>query len=154
FLRNVLASGVVPQVSAVMGPCAGGAVYSPAMTDFIFMVDGTSHMFVTGPNVVRTVTHEEVDFEQLGGASIHNGTSGVAHFLAERRGPCRAEIRRLTGFFPPNNVDDPPRRPTRDRADRTDPNLDELIPDPPNRPYDMKRVIHAVVDDGDFLEVH
>jgi propionyl-CoA carboxylase beta chain len=154
FLRNVMASGVVPQISAVLGPCAGGAVYSPAMTDFIFMVDGTSHMFVTGPNVVKTVTHEEVDFEQLGGAAIHNGTSGVAHFLTDSEVSCLAEIRRLIGFLPSNNVDDPPLRPTRDRPDRVDPTLDALIPDQPNRSYDMQRLIRSVVDDGDFQEIH
>jgi acetyl-CoA carboxylase carboxyltransferase component len=154
FLRNVMASGVVPQLSAVLGPCAGGAVYSPAMTDFIFMVEGTSHMFVTGPNVVKTVTHEEVDFEQLGGAAIHNSTSGVAHFLAENEVACLTSLRRLFGFLPSNNVDDPPLRPTSDRSDRLAPALDGLIPDQPNRSYDMHQVIETVVDDGDFMEVH
>ena len=154
FLRNVMASGVVPQISAVMGPCAGGAVYSPAMTDFIFMVDGTSHMFVTGPNVVKTVTHEEVDFEQLGGAAVHNATSGVAHFESENEVACLADIRRLFGFMPSNNVDDPPLRPTADPPDRMDELLNTIIPDEPNRPYDMKKIICAVVDEGEFLEVH
>jgi acetyl-CoA carboxylase carboxyltransferase component len=153
FLRNVMASGVVPQLSAILGPCAGGAVYSPAMTDFIFMVEGTSHMFVTGPNVVKTVTHEAVDFEQLGGALVHNATSGVAHFLAENEVECLAQMRRLFGFIPSNNVDDPPLKPTRDRADRMEASLDTLIPDQPNRSYDMHKVITAVVDDGDFLEI-
>jgi acetyl-CoA carboxylase carboxyltransferase component len=154
FLRNVMASGVVPQISAVLGPCAGGAVYSPAMTDFIFMVDGTSHMFVTGPNVVKTVTHEDVDFEQLGGGLVHNETSGVAHFLAENEVACLTEIRRLVGFLPSNNVDDPPLRATSDPPNRRSPLLDTLIPDQPNRSYDMTTVVREVVDDGDFQEVH
>jgi propionyl-CoA carboxylase beta chain len=153
FLRNVMASGVVPQISAVLGPCAGGAVYSPAMTDFIFMVDGTSHMFVTGPNVVKTVTHEEVDFEQLGGGEVHNGTSGVAHFLAPNEVTCLAELRRLCSFLPSNNAEQPPVRATRDRPDRMDDALNTLVPDQPTRSYDMRRVIRAVVDEGDFLEV-
>jgi acetyl-CoA carboxylase carboxyltransferase component len=153
FLRNVMASGVVPQLSAIMGPCAGGAVYSPAMTDFIFMVDSTSHMFVTGPNVVKTVTHEEVDFEQLGGAAVHNATSGVAHFLAENELACLAEIRRLLSFLPSNNVDDPPLGPKQDHPNRMDESLDALVPDQPSRSYDMQLVIKAVVDQGDFLEV-
>jgi acetyl-CoA carboxylase carboxyltransferase component len=153
FLRNVLASGVVPQLSAIMGPCAGGAVYSPAMTDFIFMVEGTGHMFVTGPNVVKTVTHEEVDFEQLGGAAVHNSTSGVAHFLAENEVSCLAEMRRLLGFLPSNNVDDPPLRSPDDSPDRTEDSLNAVVPDQPNRSYDMHQVIKAVVDEADFLEI-
>jgi acetyl-CoA carboxylase carboxyltransferase component len=154
FLRNVLASGVIPQISAVMGPCAGGAVYSPAMTDFIFMVHGTSFMFVTGPDVVKTVTHEIVDFEGLGGASVHSSTSGVAHFAAEDEAQCLDQIRRLMSFLPSNNLDDPPARAPSDPVDRMDDALDSLVPDQPTRSYDMHLVIRAVVDDGDFLEVH
>src|SRR5262245_15829477 len=154
FLRNVLASGVVPQISAVLGPCAGGAVYSPAMTDFIFMVQGTSFMFVTGPDVVKTVTHEVVDFEGLGGASVHSSTSGVAHFSTEDEAGCLDQMRRLMAFLPSNNVDDPPVRVTTDPVDRMDVSLDTVIPDQPTRSYDMHAVIRAVVDDGDFLEVH
>jgi len=154
FLRNVLASGVIPQISAVLGPCAGGAVYSPAMTDFIFMVQGSSFMFVTGPDVVKTVTHEVVDFEGLGGAGVHNATSGVAHFAAEDEAQCLDQMRRLLGFLPSNNLDDPPLRPTSDPTDRMDPALDTLVPDQPTRSYDMHAVIQAVVDDGEFLEVH
>jgi len=154
FLRNVLASGVVPQISAVLGPCAGGAVYSPAMTDFIFMVEGTSFMFVTGPDVVKTVTHEVIDFEGLGGASVHGSVSGVAHFMDEDEAASLDRIRRLMAFLPSNNVDDPPSRPTSDPADRMDAALDTLIPDQPTRSYDMHAVIRAVVDDADFLEVH
>jgi propionyl-CoA carboxylase beta chain len=154
FLRNVLASGVIPQISAVLGPCAGGAVYSPAMTDFIFMVHGTSFMFVTGPDVVKTVTHEIVDFEGLGGASVHSGTSGVAHFAADDEPHCLDQIRRLMAFLPSNNLDDPPVRPTTDPVDRMDEALDSVVPDQPTRSYDMLSVIRAVVDDGDFLEVH
>ncbi len=154
FLRNVLASGVVPQISVVLGPCAGGAVYSPAMTDFIFMVQGSSFMFVTGPDVVKTVTHEVIDFEGLGGAAVHNSTSGVAHFAADNEADCLAQVRDLLGFLPPNNVDDPPTRPTTDPADRMDPELDGIVPDQPTRGYDMHRVLTAVVDDRVFLEVH
>src|SRR5215216_1390960 len=154
FLRNVLASGVIPQISAVMGPCAGGAVYSPAMTDFIFMVHGTSFMFVTGPDVVKTVTHEVVDFEGLGGASVHSSTSGVAHFAADDEPGCLDQIRRLMGFLPPNNLDDPPLRATSDPVDRMDAALDTLIPDQPTRSYDMHEVIRSVMDDGHFVAVH
>jgi propionyl-CoA carboxylase beta chain len=154
FLRNVLASGVIPQISAVMGPCAGGAVYSPAMTDFIFMVQGTSFMFVTGPDVVKTVTHEVVDFEGLGGAGVHGSVSGVAHFSTETEPACIDAIRKLISFLPSNNLDDPPSRPTSDPVDRMDASLDEIVPDQPTRSYDMHAVICAVVDDGDFLEVH
>ncbi len=154
FLRNTLASGVVPQISAVMGPCAGGAVYSPALTDFIFMVDGTSHMFVTGPDVIRTVTHEDVDKESLGGATTHNSRSGVAHFLADDDAACIRQIRRLMDFLPPNNRDDAPQRTTRDPADRMDAELDSLVPEDPSLPYDMNDLIARVVDEGDFLEVH
>jgi acetyl-CoA carboxylase carboxyltransferase component len=153
FLRNTLASGVVPQISAIMGPCAGGAVYSPAITDFTFMVKDTSFMFVTGPDVVRTVTHEVVDFEELGGAMSHNTRSGVAHFALDDEVSCLQEIRRLLAYLPSNNVDDPPRVEPSDRPDRQDPELDAIIPDDPTRAYDMHRVIRSVVDDGEFMEV-
>ncbi len=154
FLRNTLASGVVPQISAVLGPCAGGAVYSPALTDFIFMVDGTSHMFVTGPDVIRTVTHEEVSKEDLGGGMTHNATSGVAHFLAPSDAGCLRQIRRLLEFLPSNNRDEAPRRSTDDPIDRMDPALDSLVPEDSSQPYDIKDLISRVVDDGDFLEIH
>src|SRR5260370_908138 len=154
FLRNTLASGVIPQISAIMGPCAGGAVYSPAITDFIFMVDKTSYMFVTGPDVIKTVAHEEVSKEQLGGAATHNEASGVAQFEAHDDGECLSMVRELLSFLPSNNVDDPPRRSTTDPADRADEKLDSLVPTESNQPYDMKDLIHAVVDDGDFFEVH
>jgi propionyl-CoA carboxylase beta chain len=154
FLRNVMASGVIPQISAILGPCAGGAVYSPAMTDFTFMVEGTSFMFVTGPDVVKTVTHEVVDFEVLGGATVHSGTSGVAHFAAEDEATCLDEVRRLMSFLPSNNVDDPPRVRTSDPVDRMDDALNDVIPDQPTRSYDMHLVISSVVDNADFLEVH
>ena len=153
FLRNVLASGVVPQISAVMGPCAGGAVYSPAMTDFILMVKDTSYMFVTGPNVVKTVTHEDVNFETLGGAVVHNSVSGVAHFALNSEEECLMMIRRLVGYIPSNNLDDPPFVPTDDPASRMEDDLNTIIPDVATKGYDMKRVISLVVDDGDFLEV-
>jgi propionyl-CoA carboxylase beta chain len=153
FLRNTLYSGVVPQVSAIMGPCAGGAVYSPAITDFILMVDKTSYMFITGPEVIRTVTHEEVTKDQLGGATTHNETSGVAHFLAHDDAECLSMVRELLSFIPSNNVDDPPRKASNDPVDRADSALDTLIPNQSNLPYDMKDVIHAVVDDGYFFEV-
>jgi propionyl-CoA carboxylase beta chain len=154
FLRNTLASGVIPQISAIMGPCAGGAVYSPAITDFTIMVKDTSYMFVTGPDVVKTVTHQEVTKEELGGAMTHNATSGVAHFAVDDDRECLALIRDLLAFVPGNNLDDPPRRPTTDSADREDAALDRLVPAAPNQPYDMLDVVHAVVDDSDFLEVH
>jgi propionyl-CoA carboxylase beta chain len=153
FLRNTLASGVVPQISAIMGPCAGGAVYSPAITDFIVMVKNTSYMFVTGPDVIRTVTHEVVTKEQLGGAMTHNETSGVAQFAAENDRECIALIRELLSFMPGNNVDDPPRRPPADSPDREDEALDSIVPPTTTQPYDMLDVIHLVVDDGAFLEV-
>ncbi|MFN8635689.1 MAG: acyl-CoA carboxylase subunit beta [Chloroflexota bacterium] len=153
FLRNTLASGVVPQISAIMGPCAGGAVYSPAITDFTFMVKETSFMFVTGPDVVRTVTHEVVDFEELGGAMTHNSRSGVAHFATDDEVACLQQIRRLLAFLPSNNVDDPPRIEPADRPDRESPELDTIIPDDPTRAYDMHRVIESAVDGGDFMEV-
>ena len=154
FLRNTLASGVIPQISAIMGPCAGGAVYSPAITDFNIMVEGTSYMFVTGPDVIRTVTHEEVTKEELGGAMTHNATSGVAHFAVPDDRECLRLVRELLGYLPSNNVDDPPRRVSADPIDREDEALDRLVPASPNQPYDILDLIHAVVDDGVFLEVH
>jgi len=154
FLRNTLASGVIPQISAVMGPCAGGAVYSPALTDFVFMVEGTSHMFVTGPDVIQTVTHEEVDKEKLGGAETHNAVSGVAHFLAANDAECIRQIRRLLSFLPSNNRDDAPRLVSRDPANRMDEALDTLVPEESNRPYDIKEAIARIVDSGDFFEIH
>jgi len=154
FLRNTLASGVVPQISAIMGPCAGGAVYSPAITDFNVMVEGSSYMFVTGPEVIKTVTHEDVTKEELGGAMAHNAKSGVAHFAVADDRECLLLIRELLGFLPSNNLDDPPRRATDDPVDREDTGLDTLIPAQPNQPYDMHALINAVVDDGVFLEVH
>src|SRR5262249_19952709 len=154
FLRNTLASGVIPQISAIMGPCAGGAVYSPAITDFIFMVDRTSYMFVTGPDVIKTVTHEDVTKEQLGGATTHNETSGVAHFMAHDDAECLSMMRELFSFIPSNNLDDPPRRECHDPVNRPDPALDSIVPEASNQPYDIKDVIHRVVDNGDFLEVH
>jgi propionyl-CoA carboxylase beta chain len=153
FLRNTISSGVIPQISAVMGPCAGGAVYSPALTDFIFMVDKTSHMFVTGPDVIRTVTHEDVTKERLGGGLTHNSVSGVAHFLAEDDADCLRSIRELLGYLPSNNRDDPPRKPTSDPATREDPKLDGIVPLESNQPYDIKDIITRVVDDAEFLEV-
>src|SRR6058998_2258788 len=153
FLRNTLASGVVPQISAIMGPCAGGAVYSPAITDFIFMVEQTSYMFVTGPNVVKTVTHEDVTFEELGGAMVHNSTSGVAHFACPDEPECIHMIRTLMSFIPSNNLEDPPRITPIDSPTRSEVALDSIIPDNPNKPYDMKAVIGHIVDDGDFFEV-
>jgi acetyl-CoA carboxylase carboxyltransferase component len=153
FLRNTLASGVVPQISAIMGPCAGGAVYSPALTDFIFMVKNTSHMFVTGPDVVKAVTHEDVSFEQLGGAMIHNSTSGVAHFASESEGDCLYKIRMLMSYLPSNNMEEPPAIKSKDDPLRTDDALDKIIPDNPNKPYDMKEIISSVVDEGRFFEV-
>jgi propionyl-CoA carboxylase beta subunit len=154
FLRNTLASGVIPQISAVMGPCAGGAVYSPAITDFIFMTRDTSYMFVTGPEVIKTVTHEEVTKQELGGAMTHNETSGVAHFLAVDDAECLAMIRELLSYLPSNNLDDPPRRATSDPWDRTTPGLNAIVPENPQQPYDMKDVIEALADDGEFFEVH
>src|SRR5438477_597720 len=154
FLRNTLASGVVPQISAILGPCAGGAVYSPAITDFVFMVRGVSYMFVTGPNVVKTVTHEEVDFESLGGADVHGATSGVAHFVHDSERDSLAAIRTLLSFLPSNNLDGPPRRRAADPPDRRDEELLEVVPDNATKPYDMHDVIRRIVDDGDFFEVH
>jgi len=154
FLRNTLASGVVPQISAIMGPCAGGAVYSPAITDFTIMVKDTSYMFVTGPDVIRTVTHEDVTKEQLGGAMTHNATSGVAHFAAEDDRECLALIRDLLSFMPSNNIDDAPRHAADADPDREIEALDSIVPASPNQPYDMLALIHLVVDEGYFLEVH
>src|SRR5438132_378533 len=153
FLRNTLASGVVPQISAIMGPCAGGAVYSPAITDFIFMVEQTSYMFVTGPNVLKTVTHEDVTFEELGGAMVHNSTSGVAHFSCPSEPDCIRMIRQLMSYIPSNNLEDPPRRTPTDSPARAEEALNTIIPDNPNKPYDMKDVVKLIVDDGDFFEV-
>ncbi len=153
FLRNTLASGVIPQISAIMGPCAGGAVYSPALTDFVFMVDRTSHMFVTGPDVIKTVTHEDVTKENLGGAMTHNSTSGVAQFLAADDEDCLRSIRELVRFLPQNNLDGVPREICNDPEDRQDRELDTVIPLESNKPYDIKDVIHRIVDDGYFFEV-
>jgi propionyl-CoA carboxylase beta chain len=154
FLRNTLASGVVPQISAIMGPCAGGAVYSPAITDFIVMVKQSSYMFITGPDVIKTVTHEDVTMEDLGGAMTHNEKSGVAHFAVEDDAECLALIRELLSFMPDNNLDDPPRQATDDPLDREDDVLDTLVPASPNQPYDMLDLIHTIADDSYFLEVH
>ena len=154
FLRNTLASGVIPQLSAVMGPCAGGAVYSPAITDFIFMTRDTSYMFVTGPDVIKNVTHEEVTKQELGGAMTHNATSGVAHFVARDDADCCAMLRELMGFLPSNNLEDPPRRRTDDPWDRREESLNSIVPEDPLKPYDIKDVVHAVVDDHYFFEVH
>ncbi len=154
FLRNTLASGVVPQISAIMGPCAGGAVYSPAITDFVLMVEETSYMFVTGPDVIRTVTHEEVTKEELGGAHTHASKSGVCHFTDSDDAACLARIRELLRYLPSNNLDDPPAQPTDDPEDRQVPELNDLVPTDPNRPYDVHQLISKVVDDGAFLEVH
>jgi propionyl-CoA carboxylase beta chain len=154
FLRNTLASGVVPQISAVMGPCAGGAVYSPAITDFTIMVRDSSYMFVTGPDVIKTVTHEEVSKEELGGAMTHNEKSGVAHFAVADDRACLALIRDLLGFLPSNNLDRTPLVESQDSVDREDESLDRLVPQSPNQPYDMLDLVHSVADDGAFLEVH
>src|ERR1700729_2698097 len=154
FLRNTLASGVIPQLSAIMGPCAGGAVYSPAITDFIFMTRDTSYMFVTGPDVIKTVTHEEVTKQELGGATTHNATSGVAHFISRDDAECLAMIRELLSYLPSNNLDEPPRKPTADPWDRVAASLNTIVPENPQQPYDVKDAIHALVDDGEFFEVH
>jgi propionyl-CoA carboxylase beta chain len=153
FLRNTIASGVIPQISAIMGPCAGGAVYSPAITDFVFMVDKTSYMFVTGPDVIKTVTHEDVSKERLGGSMTHNSVSGVGHFLAHNDGECLRMIRELLSYLPANNRDDPPRVESSDPMERADPELDRIVPEESNQPYDIKDVIRRVVDDGNFFEV-
>lgn len=154
FLRNVLTSGVVPQISAILGPCAGGAVYSPSLTDFVFMVKNTSYMFVTGPDVIKAVTHEEVTKEELGGAVTHASKSGVAHFATDDDRNCLLMIRELLNFLPSNNVDDVPVLPTKDRPDRVEESLNSFIPDNPKKPYDMVQLITKVVDEGYFLEVH
>jgi acetyl-CoA carboxylase carboxyltransferase component len=154
FFRNVMASGVVPQISAIMGPCAGGAVYSPAITDFTLMVKNTSYMFITGPEVIKAVTSEDVTFEELGGAQTHSSMSGVAHFASENEEHCLSLIRTLLGFIPSNNLEDPPYLDTGDSAERMDKELESIVPDDPNKPYDIKDVILHVVDNGDFLEVH
>ncbi|HUI78454.1 MAG TPA: acyl-CoA carboxylase subunit beta [Bryobacteraceae bacterium] len=154
FLRNTLASGVIPQISAIMGPCAGGAVYSPAITDFVFMVDQTSYMFVTGPEVIKTVTHEDVTKEKLGGSTTHNSISGVGHFMAANDTECLQMIRELVSYIPQNNREDTPRRAGTDPIDRTDTALDSLVPADSSLPYDMKDAIRRVVDDGEFFEIH
>ncbi len=154
FLKNTLASGVIPQISAVMGPCAGGAVYSPALTDFIFMVRNSSYMFVTGPDVVKAVTHEEVSFEELGGADVHASTSGVCHYVAESEADCLYMIRLLLSYLPQNNMQDPPLTSSSDDRLRTETALDKIIPDDASKPYDMHKVIELIVDDGIFIEIH
>jgi propionyl-CoA carboxylase beta chain len=154
FLRNTLASGVVPQLSAILGPCAGGAVYSPAITDFVVMAEGTSYMYVTGPGVVKTVTHEEVTHEELGGAVAHTEKSGVAHFRVPDDAAAIACLKRLLSFLPQNNTERTPPGPGTDDVNRMEERLDRLVPDDPNKPYDMREAIRLVVDDGDFLEVH
>src|SRR3990172_9052575 len=154
FLRNTLASGVVPQISCIMGPCAGGAVYSPAITDFVFMVKDTSYLFVTGPNVVKTVTHEDVTFEALGGADVHAGTSGVAHLVAPGEPECLESVRALMSYLPSNNLETAPARATADPADRRDEGLLGVVPDASNQPYDMHGVLRRIVDDGQFFEIH
>lgn len=153
FLRNVLSSGVVPQISAIMGPCAGGAVYSPAMTDFIFMVENSSYMFITGPDVIKTVTHEEVTMQELGGAATHNATSGVAHFASPDEDECFHSIRELLSYLPSNNMEDPPFQPTTDDPNRRDEALNQIVPDNPNRPYDVTEIIRSVADEQHFFEV-
>ncbi len=154
FLRNTMASGVIPQISVILGPCAGGAVYSPAITDFVFMVRGISYMFVTGPNVVKTVTHEDVDMEGLGGASVHAAESGVAQFAFDSEPECLAAVRQLMAFLPQNNTEKPPKRDSADPSDRQDEKLLEIIPDNPSQSYDMRDILRAVTDDGEFFEVH
>src|SRR6201989_858912 len=154
FVRNVRSSGVIPQISLIMGPCAGGAVYSPAITDFVFMVKETSHMFITGPDVIKTVTGEEVDFESLGGAMSHSSKSGVAHFASDDEDACLEDTRYLLSFLPQNNLEIPPRVMPTDDPTRMDAELDHVVPDNPNKPYDMRDVIRLIVDDGEFFEVH
>ncbi len=154
FLRNVLSSGVVPQISAIMGPCAGGAVYSPAMTDFVFMVKETSYMFLTGPDVVKAATHEDITLQELGGATVHNEKSGVAHFAVDSEVECLEQIKELLNYIPQNNLEDPPMIESTDDPQRRDPQLDSIVPASPIQPYDMLEVIKRVVDDGKFLEVH
>src|ERR1700755_2375509 len=154
FVRNVQCSGVIPQISVIMGPCAGGAVYSPAMTDFIFMVKETSHMFITGPDVIKTVTGEEVEFEELGGAMTHASKSGVAHFAADDEDACLEDARYLFSFLPSNNLETAPRVQPTDDPGRMDAELDSIVPDSANKPYDIRDVVRYIVDDGEFLEVH
>src|SRR5947208_13172366 len=154
FVRNVQCSGVIPQISVIMGPCAGGAVYSPAMTDFIFMVKETSHMFITGPDVIKTVTGEEVEFEELGGAMSHNSKSGVPHFASDDEDQCIEDTRYLLSFRPQNNLETAPRVMPSDDPFRMDEALNTIVPDAPNKPYDMRNVVRLVVDDGEFFEVH
>src|SRR5215208_6196145 len=154
FVRNVQSSGVIPQISLIMGPCAGGAVYSPAMTDFILMVKETSHMFITGPDVIKTVTGEEVEFEELGGAMTHNTKSGVAHFAADDEEACLEDARYLMSFLPQNNLEMPPHVAPSDDPERMEMDLDSIVPDSPNKPYDMRNVVRLIVDDGEFFEVH
>src|SRR5688572_5307485 len=154
FVRNVQCSGVIPQISLIMGPCAGGAVYSPAMTDFIFMVKETSHMFITGPEVIKTVTGEEVEFEELGGAMSHNSKSGVAHFASDDEESCLEDVRYLASFLPQNNLEMPPRVEPYDDPEREEAELDSIVPADPQKPYDMRDVVSLVVDDGEFFEVH
>src|SRR5947209_1258168 len=154
FLRNTLASGVIPQISCIMGPCAGGAVYSPAITDFNVMVKDTSYMFITGPDVIKTVTHEDVTKEDLGGAMTHNRVSGVAHFAADTDAHALRMVRELLSFIPSNNIDDPPVRSIIDPVEREEPKLNSIVPESSSQPYDIRDVIHAIVDDGDFMEVH
>src|SRR6202047_4341869 len=154
FVRNVKCSGVIPQISLIMGPCAGGAVYSPAITDFIFMVKETSHMFITGPEVIKTVTGEEVEFEELGGAMSHNTKSGVAQFASDDEDACLADRRYLMGFLPQNNLQTAPRVEPSDDPQPMDPRLDQVVPENPNKPYDMREVVRHIVDDGEFFEVH
>jgi propionyl-CoA carboxylase beta chain len=154
FLRNTMASGVVPQISAILGPCAGGAVYSPAITDFVFMVQGMSYMFVTGPNVIKEVTHEKVSLEELGGAAVHNEKSGVAHFSARNEAECFQQIRQLISYLPQNNLEEPPHLPTDDDPTRRDRKLDDIVPENSQKPYDMKEVLSTIVDNGIFFEVH
>jgi propionyl-CoA carboxylase beta chain len=154
FVRNVMSSGVIPQISLIMGPCAGGAVYSPAMTDFIFMVKETSHMFITGPDVIKTVTGEEPTFEELGGAMTHNTKSGVAHFASDDEESCLEDARYLMSFLPQNNLELPPRVEPADDPERIEMDLDSIVPDSPNKPYDMRDVVRLIVDDGEFFEVH
>jgi propionyl-CoA carboxylase beta chain len=153
FTRNTLASGVIPQISVIMGPCAGGAVYSPAITDFTFMVDQTSHMFITGPQVIKAVTGEQVSMEDLGGAKVHNQRSGVAHFLAQDEETCLQDVRRLLAYLPSNNMDDAPLADLGDDPGRADAALDQVIPEDPNQPYDMRDIIGGVVDAGELMEV-
>jgi acetyl-CoA carboxylase carboxyltransferase component len=154
FVRNTWASGVIPQISAIMGPCAGGAVYSPAVTDFTLMVKGTSHMFITGPDVIKTVTGEEVSFEELGGAMTHNSVSGVAQFASEDEDHCFTQIKKLLSYIPSNNLEEPPRVNTGHAPEDVDESIDELVPDDPNKPYDMRDVVTKVADNGEFFEVH